>query len=122
MPGITAIVKQRCAVRTRRFATLRRVKSEVLTLGEAFWTWRAATQPLSGDDIPRIERPSGWAPDWSQEAVAARRHELARFEREHAALASTTNAWPVADQVDHRLLGSALARVRWELDILRGWQ
>jgi hypothetical protein len=29
---------------------------------------------------------------------------------------------PVAVQVDGRLLGSALARVRWELDLLRGWQ
>jgi hypothetical protein len=28
----------------------------------------------------------------------------------------------VSQQVDHRLLGSALARVHWELDILRRWQ
>jgi hypothetical protein len=94
----------------------------VRSLGEAIWAWRAATQPLSGDDIPRIERPAGWAPDWSAEAVAARRRELARFEREHAALGSALAGSAVSDQVDWRLLGSALARVRWELDVLRGWQ
>jgi uncharacterized protein (DUF885 family) len=94
----------------------------VRSLGEAIWTWRAATQPFSGDDIPRIERPAGWTPDWSADAVADRRRELARFEAEHAALRSAVAGASVADQVDWRLLGSALARVRWELDVLRGWQ
>jgi uncharacterized protein (DUF885 family) len=98
------------------------VTTDVRDLGEAIWTWRAATQPLSGDDIPRIERPAGWAPDWSRESVAARHHELARFEAEHSALYSAVAAATVPDQVDWRLLGSALARVRWELDVLRGWQ
>jgi uncharacterized protein (DUF885 family) len=98
------------------------VTSDVRDLGEAIWTWRAATQPLSGDDIPRIERPAGWVPDWSSDAVAARRRELARFEGEHNALRSAVAAADVADQVDWRLLGSALARVRWELDVLKGWQ
>ena len=40
-------------------------------LAHAFWTWRATTQPSSGDDIPRLDRPTGWLPDWSREAVAA---------------------------------------------------
>ena len=39
-------------------------------LARDFWTWRAATQPSSGDDIPRIERPAGWLPDWSRDAIA----------------------------------------------------
>ena len=30
--------------------------------------------------------------------------------------------WSVPLQVDYRLLGSALARVRWELDVLQGWR
>jgi Bacterial protein of unknown function (DUF885) len=98
------------------------MNADVRALGEAFWTWRAATQPFSGDDIPRIERPAGWAPDWSRDAIAARRGDLARLEGEHAALRSTVASAPVADQVDWRLLGSALARVRWELDVLGGWQ
>ncbi|MBV9899223.1 MAG: DUF885 family protein [Chloroflexi bacterium] len=96
--------------------------ADVQALGEAFWKWRAATQPSSGDDIPRIERPAKWAPDWSAEAVEGRRGELSRFEREHAALGTAVASGPVADQVDWRLLGSALARMRWELDVLRGWQ
>jgi hypothetical protein len=27
-------------------------------LAREFWTWRAVQQPLSHDDIPRIERPA----------------------------------------------------------------
>jgi hypothetical protein len=98
------------------------ITADLRSLGEAIWTWRAATQPLSGDDIPRIERPVGWTPVWSAEAVAERRRELARFEGEHAALRAAVAGASVADQVDWRLLGSALARVRWELDVLKGWQ
>src|SRR5437773_9116049 len=33
-------------------------------LARALWIWRAAEEPHSSDDIPRIDRPSGWAPDW----------------------------------------------------------
>ncbi len=35
---------------------------ELETLAREFWEWRAVAQPLSGDDIPRIERP-GDRPD-----------------------------------------------------------
>jgi hypothetical protein len=35
-----------------------------------------ANQPVSSDDIPRIERPADWAPDWSTKAFALRRREL----------------------------------------------
>jgi uncharacterized protein (DUF885 family) len=94
----------------------------VQALGQAIWTWRAATQPLSGDDIPRIERTAGWTPDWSADAVAERRRVLAGLDAEHAKLRSAMAGASVADQVDWRLLGSALARVHWELDVLRGWQ
>src|SRR5258708_3218277 len=78
-------------------------------LARDFWAWRAAGQPVSGDDIPRLLRPPGWTPDWSAPAVAARRRDLARFESRWRALADPGR--PVAAQVDHRLLGSALARV-----------
>lgn len=97
------------------------VSTDLLALDEAIWSWRAVTQPISGDDIPRIERPVGWVPDWSPDAIEQRRRQLTRFEAEHAKLAPKTNE-PIPDQVDHRLLGSALSRVRWELDILKGWQ
>ena len=33
-----------------------------------------------------------------------------------------TSGWSVARKVDHRLIGSALVRVHWELDIDRSWQ
>ena len=89
-------------------------------LARDVWAWRAATQPSSGDDIPRIDRPANWLPDWSPAAVAARRTALADFARRHQAIA--TSSWPVARQVDHRLIGSLLARVRWELDGAPAWR
>lgn len=89
-------------------------------LAREVWAWRAATQPSSGDDIPRIDRPAAWLPDWSPSAVAARRTALADFTRRHQAIA--TGGWPVARQVDYRLIGSLLARVRWELDGAPAWR
>jgi uncharacterized protein (DUF885 family) len=89
-------------------------------LARDVWAWRAATQPSSGDDIPRIDRPANWLPDWSPAAVAARRTALADFTRRHQAIA--TSGWPVARQVDYHLIGSLLARVRWELDGAPAWR
>ena len=89
-------------------------------LAREFWTWRAVQQPLSHDDIPRIERPVDWVPDWSSATVNRRRQELAAFDARWKAI--DARAFPVPRQVDYRLMGSALARVRWELDILRGWR
>jgi len=89
-------------------------------LARDVWAWRAVQQPASGDDIPRIERPAGWAPDWSQPAVARMREQLAALEARWKAI--DPSGWPVPRQVDYRLIGSALARVRWELDIQRGWR
>ncbi|MGE5230794.1 MAG: DUF885 family protein, partial [Deltaproteobacteria bacterium] len=90
------------------------------SLAERFWTWRAGTQPASGDDIPRVERPAGWTPDWSPEAMASRRETLARLERAWRAI--DTTGWARPAQVDYRLLGSAIARVHWELDGVRAWR
>ena len=89
-------------------------------LSDEFWAWRAATQPVSADDIPRIDRPAGWVPGWSKGSVALRRLVLARFETRWGAI--DTAGWPVPNQVDYRLIGSALARVRWELDINPVWR
>ena len=91
-------------------------------LAQDFWTWRAVEQPFSGDDIPRIERPAGWTPNWSEAAVARRRQELAAFEERWKQLKSEMHGAPLPRQVDYRLVGSALARVRWELDVTRNWQ
>ena len=88
-------------------------------LGQEFWRWRAETQPASGDDIPRLTRPPGWVPDWSPASIVRRREALARFEKRWRALPVGAD---VAGEVDRRLLGSALARVHWELDVLAGWR
>jgi hypothetical protein len=98
------------------------LNADLVALADAIWTWRATTQPLSGDDIPRIERPAGWTPDWSPDAVEDRRRRLKQLQAEHASLGQDVAGWSVAEQVDYRLLGSALARVEWELDVLKGWQ
>jgi hypothetical protein len=83
-----------------------------------FWTWRAANQPVSSDDIPRIERPANWAPDWSAKAFALRRRELGHFRRRHKEM--DVRSWPVPQQVDYRLIGSAIARAHWELNVTCG--
>jgi uncharacterized protein (DUF885 family) len=89
-------------------------------LARDFWTWRAVYQPFSPDDLPRIERPLAWEPDWSPEAVNQQREELSAFEQRFVEIKAAE--WPIPRQVDYRLIGSALARVRWELDVTRGWQ
>lgn len=92
--------------------------NQLQQLAEDFWTWRAANQPISSDDIPRIERPDGWTPDWSQKAFALRRRELTHFATRHQEI--DARSWPIAQQVDYRLIGSAIARVHWELNVTCG--
>ncbi len=85
-------------------------------LAEDFWNWRAENQPVSSDDIPRIERPPDWVSDWSRKAIDRRRRELAEFTTRRHSIDSSV--WPISQQVDHRLIGSAMARVHWELDVI----
>jgi Bacterial protein of unknown function (DUF885) len=84
-----------------------------------FWTWRAQYRPFTFDDVPRMEHATG-VRDWSAASIAKQRADLAEFERRWKAL--RTNGWPVGQMVDYRLMGSALARVRWELDVNPRWQ
>ena len=88
-------------------------------LASDFWTWRAAHRPFTFDDVPRMEHAAGMR-EWSPAAVAKQRVDLAEFERRWKAM--PTDGWPVARMVDYRLMGSALARVRWELDVNPRWQ
>ena len=92
----------------------------VQQLGSDFWSWRATQQPRSRDDIPRIERPAGWLPEWSAVAVARYREQLAAFDVAHRAIDAI--GAPVEVQVDHALIGSAIARVRFELEVLQSWR
>jgi hypothetical protein len=95
-------------------------KPDSLTqLASDFWTWRHTYRPFSFDDVPRLER-GGEVRDWSEAVIAKQRADLSGFERRWEAL--RPESWPIAQKVDYRLIGSALARVRWELDINQRWQ
>ena len=88
-------------------------------LANDFWAWRAKYAPYTGDDVNRLERPGGTR-DWSRASIENQRKELAEFEARWKKLDPTQ--WATPQQVDYRLIGSALARVRWELDINPGWK
>src|ERR1700752_2713783 len=79
---------------------------------EQFWTWRAATQPFSTDDIPRIERPGGKR-EGSRAATERQREKLSEFETRWKKLDDGASSGDRAQQVDYRLMASALARVKW---------
>jgi len=86
-------------------------------LAQAFFEWRSVQQPAQGDDIPRVERPDGWVPDFSPEAIEADIQQYALFLESVDNL--DTTGWSVADQVDARLLKAAIQRVYWELEVLK---
>jgi hypothetical protein len=91
-------------------------------LSANFWEWRAAEQPFSFDDIPRLDRPRGWAADWSPSTIAKHRDELTAFENRWKELGKDVRDRSRPETVDYLLVGSAIARARWELDYVRGWQ
>ena len=88
-------------------------------LANDFWTWRAKYAPFTGDDVNRIERPCGMR-DWSRAKIEQQRKDLAGFEARWKKIDPAT--WPISQQVDYKLIGSALARVRWELDVNPRWK
>src|SRR3982074_3487558 len=88
----SVLTRQVCCVRSQPTVPPAFESDPHLTsLADAFWSWRVVTQPLSGDDIPRIERPPGWVPDWSPEAVKQQRGQLKTFEADWHALAKGSN-------------------------------
>ena len=86
-------------------------------LGKDFFSWRAVQQPCAGDDIPRVERPIGWAPDWSASSLESMRSDYQKYRDRLDAL--NKEGWTRADYVDFLSLRSAIERVNWELNILR---
>jgi len=88
-------------------------------LADDFWTWRAKYAPFTGDDVNRMERPGG-VRNWSRAAIDQRRKELERFEASWKKI--DASSWPISKQVDYKLIGSALSRVRWELDKNPRWK
>jgi uncharacterized protein (DUF885 family) len=88
-------------------------------LANDFWAWRAKYAPFTGDDVNRTERPGG-PRDWSRTSIDKQRKDLAEFEARWKKLDPAQ--WAIPQQVDYRLIGSALSRVRWELDINPRWK
>src|ERR1700757_4886731 len=88
-------------------------------IADDFWKWRAKNAPFSADDVNRMERPGGTR-DWSKGAIDRRQSDLAEFESRWKKIDVTGSPIPV--QVDYRLIGSALSRVRWELETNPRWK
>jgi len=86
-------------------------------LAAEFFEWRRVQQPATGDDIPRVERPEAWVPDFSPEALDEYRERHLAFLQAVDQL--DTEEWSVGDQVDAQLLKAAIERVHWELDVLK---
>ena len=95
-------------------------EARVQALSERFWTWRATEQPFTNDDIPRLDRAAGFVSHWSAKDVAGYQQRIAAFEKEWRAL--DVSGAPVPVQVDYRLIGSAIARVYWELQVIPDWK
>jgi uncharacterized protein (DUF885 family) len=90
-------------------------------LSEDFWNWRAQEQPLAKTTSLELKDPLIWSSIGLSQAINVRRRQLASFEQRWTSLAPGSQT-AVSQRVDYRLLGSALARVRWELDIQQGWK
>src|SRR6266700_462537 len=88
-------------------------------LADDFWAWRVKYAPFNGDDVPRMERPGGTR-DWSLAKIDNRRKDLSEIESRWKKIAPSQ--WPIPTQVDYRLIGSALSRVRWESEINPRWK
>jgi hypothetical protein len=97
-----------------------RAQDSLEKLSTDFWAWRAETAPFNNDDIPRMERPANLKQSWSTPSITKQRADLAVFEARYKKIDATK--WQVPQQVDYRLVGSALARVRWELDYNKRYQ
>ena len=101
-------------------AGLQAAGAKVQALSARFWEWRATEQPFSDDDIPRLDRPAGFTAQWSARAVAGYKRQVGEYEREWRGV--DVSGAPVAVQVDWRLVGSAIARVHWELEVNPVWR
>jgi uncharacterized protein (DUF885 family) len=112
------------AAATSTQATAETTTNDLDKLATDFWSWRNRNAPFNGDDIPRVPRPAFPVPDagrdWSAAGIANKHQAQAEFEARWKAI--EPSGWPIPRQVDYQLLGSAIARVHWELDLNRPWQ
>ncbi len=86
-------------------------------LAARFFAWRATVQPCTGDDIPRVERPAGWTPHVSPEALREQQRVYSEFKFMLQQI--PRSGWNRSDSVDYLLLRSAIERVNWELNVLK---
>jgi uncharacterized protein (DUF885 family) len=86
-------------------------------LADDFFQWRKITQPSTEDDILRVERPDGWVPDFSPEALEAIKQKYIEYSTRLKNLSREN--WSRSDSVDFLLMHSAIERVNWELNVLR---
>ena len=93
---------------------------EVQDLGREFWEWRIPSSYRSPDDVPRVEHSPDWFPEFDQDSAQRRLGRAAEFRRKWEAINVTDDSVP--NQVDYRLIGSAISRVEWEVAILRNWE
>jgi uncharacterized protein (DUF885 family) len=100
-------------------ATVQPQPDSLEQLANDFWAWRAKHAPFTSDDVNRIERPGGMR-DWSRASIDQRGKDLAAFEARWKKL--NPAQWPIPKQVDYKLTGSALSRVRWELEVNPRWK
>jgi len=88
-------------------------------LANDFWSWRAKYAPFTADDVNRLERPGG-VREWSAAAIDRRIRDLKEFDARYQKI--DPSGWPIPQQVDYRLIGSALSRVHWELEVNPRWK
>lgn len=110
------LIKQAILIFISCIMLLGQQNRELDELAIKFMEWRKITQPITSDDIPRIERDPDWIPDFSQKAVASSKNKYTEFK---TALESIPQrGWSRADSIDYLLLRSAIERVNWELNVL----
>ena len=86
-------------------------------LANDFFAFRTVEQPITSDDIPRVERPDGWVPDFSPKALTEYNAKYKAFNQMLKELDKSN--FTRHDSVDFLLLHSAIERVNWELNILK---
>ena len=76
--------------------------SDIQELAADFFEWRKITQPSTEDDILRVERPDGWVPDFSPEALEAIKQKYIEYSTRLKNLSREN--WSRSDSVDFLLM------------------
>lgn len=114
---VTALETELTASETESAAPETKFDEALQALAAEFFEWRRQQQPVTGDDIPRVERPDGWLPDYSPKALVDYARRYRTFSRSLHLL--DRENWTLSDEVDAKLLQAAIDRVYWELEVLK---